>query len=101
LEIREMSQPTLLPQIDDPGPDIGGRWKVIIYNNDYTDRDQVCEILMRATLCELQEAEIEVWEAEAYGKAPVHFAGREECESAAWIISKIGVKTEVSPEWDA
>jgi len=96
-----MSQPALLPQIDEPGSDVSARWKVVIYNNDHTDRDQVCEVLINATGCDIQEALIEVWEAEAYGKACVHFAGRQECESAAFIISRIGVKTEVSPEWDA
>ena len=95
-----MSQPAILPQIDGPGSGQGDRWKVTIYNDDYTDRDEVCRVLIRATGCDVQEAEIEVWEAEAYGKAAVHFAMREECESAAWIISRIGVKTEVSLEWD-
>ncbi len=96
-----MSQPSLLPQIDEPGSDLGARWKVVIYNNDYTDRDQVCEVLMSATGCDIQEAALEVWEAEVYGKASVHFAARQECESAAFVISRIGVKAEVSPEWDA
>jgi hypothetical protein len=96
-----MSQPTLLPQIDDPGSDLSARWKVVIYNNDYNDQQEVCEVLIKATGCDMQEASMEVWEAEVYDKACVHFASRQECESAAFIISRIGVKTEVSPEWDA
>jgi ATP-dependent Clp protease adaptor protein ClpS len=61
--------------------------------------DEVMEILMRATQCKADEAAIETWEAHHYGKAPVHFASRDECDSAALIISSIGVKTEVSREW--
>lgn len=96
-----MSQPALLPQLDHNGSETDGRWKVIIYNNDHTTREEVFEILVRATGCDAEEAEIEIWEAETYGRAPVHFASRSECDSAAWLISRIGVKTEVSPEWDA
>ena len=62
--------------------------------------DEVVEVLMRATGCDAEEAAIEMWEAHTYGKAPVHFASREECEAAAGTIASIGVRTEVQPEWD-
>ena len=94
-----MSQPALLPQVERPDSKTGGRWKVTIFNNDYTDRDMVFDALVRATHCEAQEAEIEIWEAERYGHAHVHFADRMECDSVADVIASIGVKTEVSLEW--
>jgi hypothetical protein len=56
-------------------------------------------VLIRATCCDVREAMTEVWEAENYGKAAVHFASQEECAAAAAVISSIGVKTEVAPEW--
>ncbi|MEA2553965.1 MAG: hypothetical protein QOJ65_2141 [Fimbriimonadaceae bacterium] len=96
-----MSHPAFLPELQDAPPRTAGGWKVTIYNNDYTAQEDVFDALIRATQCDLQEAQIEIWEAEAYGKAPVHFAGRQECEMAAQIISGVGVKTEVTPEWDA
>lgn len=96
-----MSSPSLLPQIDGPGTSSGTRWKVTIFDNDHITREAVFDALIQATGCDPQEAEIEIWEAERYGKAPVHFAERSECESAAWVISRIGVKTEVSLEWDS
>ncbi|MFI5386208.1 MAG: ATP-dependent Clp protease adaptor ClpS [Fimbriimonadales bacterium] len=93
-----MSQELAEPRVD--GPEIGtGRWMVVIFNNDFTPIDMVVIALMRATGCNLKEAEMETWEAEHFGKAPVHFASKDECEQAATIISSIGVKTEVSPEW--
>lgn len=95
-----MSLPELLPQTDQPSTSTGPRWKVTIFDDDNVHREDVLEALMRATGCDTQEAEIEVWEAERYGRAPVHFAERTECESAAWIIARIGVKTEVSLEWE-
>ena len=89
-----------MPAVDQPALTGAARWKVTIFNDDYILRDDVFEVLIRATGCDAAEADIEIWEAEKYGKAPVHFANRAECESAAWIIGRIGVKTEVTPEWD-
>ena len=81
--------------------DLGsGRWMVIIFNNDTNTTDEVVDILMVATKCDEEEAAIEMWEAHTFGKAPVHFASKEECEEAARIISSIGVSTEVAREWD-
>ncbi len=54
---------------------------------------------MRSTGCGLEEASIETWEAQMYGKTAVHFSSRNECEIVAVMISSIGVKTEVSREW--
>lgn len=72
----------------------------VIYNNDTNTMDEVVEVLMRATGCGPEEAAIEMWEAHTYGKAPVHFSSREECETVAATISKVGIRTEVVPEWD-
>lgn len=83
------------------GADVGaGRWMVIIYNNETNSMEEVVEILVRATGCDFDEAEIEMWEAHTFGKAPVHFSTKAECEDAASIISSIGVKTEVAREWN-
>ena len=76
------------------------RWMVMIFNNDTTSFDDVITILIKATDCNVTEAQIEAWEAHTYGKAPVHFASREECDQAAKLISSIGVGTEVALEWN-
>lgn len=73
---------------------------VVIFNNQTNTFDEVILALMRATGCDKAEAEIEAWEADHYGKAPVHFATKAECEQVASVISSIGVKTEVLPEWE-
>jgi ATP-dependent Clp protease adaptor protein ClpS len=77
-----------------------GRWMVVIFNNESNSVDEVVEILMIATECSFEEAEIEMWEAHTFGKAPVHFAAKAECEKAATVIGSIGVKTEVAREWN-
>jgi hypothetical protein len=94
-----MSQTLQEPKVEGPG--IGtSRWMVVIYDNDVTSLEDVILTLLVATGCTIREAETECWEAQTFGKAPVHFAAKEECETAAAIISAIGVKTEVMPEWN-
>lgn len=79
---------------------ITGRWMTLIYNDSVTPYEAVVQILMLATGCSQDEAEIETWEAHTYGKAGVHFAQKSECERVAEIIRSIGVKTEVTTEWN-
>ena len=72
---------------------------VVIFNNDHNTMNEVVMILMTATGCDLEEARIETWEAHHYGKASVHFASKEECETVAETISSIGIQSEVTQEW--
>lgn len=93
-------QPVLEPDVT--GTSSGGeRWQVVIFDNDVTPLQLVIEVLIRATGCGLREASIETWEAQEYGKAPVHFAAKEECDKIAMVIASIGVRTEVSLEWES
>jgi ATP-dependent Clp protease adapter protein ClpS len=94
-----MSQTLQSPETTD-GATGRGRWMTVIFNNETNSMDEVVDILMLATGCDEEEAAIEMWEAHHYGKAPVHFASREECLEAAGVIGSIGVQTEVAPEWD-
>lgn len=71
----------------------------VIFNNDHNTFPEVIAALMVATRCDADEASMEAWEAHTYGQAPVHFACKEDCDVAARIISRIGVKTDVRPEW--
>jgi hypothetical protein len=92
-----MNQTLERQQIDEQ---IGlSRWMALVYNNDTTPYDLVVLTVIAATHCSVEEAEIEVWEARHYGKAPIHFATQEECDSVAEVIRGIGVKCEVLPEW--
>lgn len=94
-----MSQILLEPQIHDPSLDVG-RWKVVIHNNDTNTFEDVILALMQATKCDLEEARIETWEAHHYGRADVHFDSEAKCSEVAKIISRIGVQTDVRPEWN-
>ena len=78
---------------------LGARWMVVIYNNESNSVDEVVSILIEATGCSFDEAMIEMWEAHNLGNSSVHFASHEECAAAAALISSIGVRAEVKPEW--
>lgn len=94
-----MARPELLPELIETSPKTG-RYMAVIYNNDHTPYHAVISVLIAATKCDYQEAEIETWEAHTYGQAAVHFATEAECRAAAKTIASIGVKTEVRKEWD-
>lgn len=94
-----MSHTVLDPQ-ELEGSKTSGRWMVTIFNNPTNTVDEVIGILVDATVCDLEEASIETWEAHTFGKAPVHFSNKETCDDVARIISSIGVRTEVSREWE-
>jgi ATP-dependent Clp protease adaptor protein ClpS len=70
-------------------------WLVIVYNNDHNTYDEVIEILIRATGCTLEEAEMETWEVDHLGRSIVHHGSEEECDRAASVIRTIGIHVEV------
>lgn len=91
---------TILPDLDDRRMDdqIGSGYIVIVYDNDKNTYDQVIGILMKATACTLEEAEIETWEVDNLGKSVVHHGSQQECERAGSIIRTIGIRVEVVEE---
>jgi len=75
-----------------------GEWIVTVYNNEVNTWDQVVGILMEATGCDEEEADMETWEIDRLGASVVHHASQEECEVAAKIIAKIGIRVEASAQ---
>lgn len=77
----------------------GSGWKVVVYNNDHNTYDEVVFILMVATQCSVEEAELETWEIDHLGKSTVHYSGKEECERVGEIIASIGIEVRVLKEF--
>ena len=73
-------------------------WIVTVYNNDYNTYEEVIAILILATGCDHEEAIIETWEVDHLGRSVVHHGKESICQHAAEIISKIGIRVEVSQE---
>jgi len=97
---RLMSSPGTIeaPEILDSMGGTGDHWIVTVYNNEYNTWDEVVGILMAATGCTEEEADMETWEVDHLGKSVVHHGSQEICESAAEIIAQIGIRVEVSEE---
>jgi ATP-dependent Clp protease adaptor protein ClpS len=76
-------------------PDRG--WLVTVYDNDHNTLEEVTMVLMLATECDVNEAEMETWEVHNLGRSVVHIACEEECRVVAEIISDSGIRVEVSP----
>lgn len=85
-------------EIADSLTDSGAGFIVIVYDNDTNTQDQVIMILMQATSCTQEQAEIEMWEVDNLGKSVVHHGGKGECERVAGIIRTIGIRVEVVEE---
>src|SRR5687767_13325024 len=85
-------------QIDDANTSSGPHYIVTVYDNAFNTFEEVTVILMAATDCTLDEAEMETWEVDRLGKSVVHHGGEGECRAAAAIIATIGIKVEVSSE---
>jgi protocatechuate 3,4-dioxygenase beta subunit len=97
-----MSHKVLEPEViksHSSSSDNSPRWMTVIFDNDTVPRELVVLTILAQTGCTVEEAEIEVWEAEKYGKAPIHFADKEFCTKLAAEFSRIKVKAEVHPEW--
>ena len=87
-----------LPEIEEQELTTKGEgWIVTVFDHDSISYEQVMFILMRATCCTSEEAYIESWEIDHYGKCIVHSASESECNKAATIISTIGIKVEATP----
>ena len=71
---------------------------MVVYDNDYNTVPEVIMILMQATACSLDEAQMETWEVHNLGKSVVHHGDHPECVRAAGIIRTIGIRVEVIEE---
>ena len=73
-------------------------WIVVVYDNDHNSFEEVMMILMVATKCNFEEAQLETWEVHNLGKSVVHHGSQDECERVAIVIRQIGIKVEVLSE---
>ncbi len=73
-------------------------WIVRVFENDENTDVEVIAILMVATRCTRQEAEMETWEIDNLGSSVVHHGPETSCREVAAIISQIGIRVEVSAD---
>jgi ATP-dependent Clp protease adapter protein ClpS len=75
-----------------------GEWIVTVFDNDFNTHDEVIHILMVATNCNVEEAQMETWEIHNLGRSVVHHSDQRECEQVAAVIAQIGIDVRVSQE---
>jgi len=73
-------------------------WIVTVYDNAVNTYMEVITILMLATKCDAEEAQIETWEIDNLGQSVVHSDSEENCLEAAKIIATIGIRVEATPD---
>ncbi len=96
-----MSKPgiTVEPEIQENDTNsLHGGWIVTVFDNDFNTVQEVMAVLMVATRCTQDEAYMETWEIHNLGKSVVHHGTEQICQNAADVISRIGIKVEVSEE---
>lgn len=86
------------PEIQENDTGTFGGWIVTVFDNDYNTIPEVMAILMVATHCTPEEAAMETWEIHNLGKSVVHHGPKQVCEDVAEVISRIGIRVEVSEE---
>jgi ATP-dependent Clp protease adaptor protein ClpS len=77
------------------GTSLGEGRKVILYNDDTHNMDEVVAQIMRAIGCSKQRAEEIMFEAHSKGRAVVIAAHLERCEHVAAVLERIGLRTDI------
>lgn len=91
--------PILEPDIEkSPDEQKDKGWIVTVYDNPYNTYLEVMTILMLATNCDAEEAEIETWEIGNLGQSVVHRDNDQACQEAAKIIATIGIRAVATPD---
>jgi ATP-dependent Clp protease adapter protein ClpS len=73
-------------------------WLVTVYDNDFNTVDEVEHILIVATGCNAEEAQIETWEVHHLGRSVVHISDEQECQQVAAVITQIGIEVRVTKD---
>ncbi|MFM9873966.1 MAG: ATP-dependent Clp protease adaptor ClpS [Fimbriimonadaceae bacterium] len=91
--------PLLEPDtIQTPAEQADKGWIVTVYDNSFNTYLEVMTILMLATKCDAEEAEIETWEIDNLGQSVVHRDSDQACQEAAKLIATIGIRAEATPD---
>ena len=86
-----------VPKIDDPDND-GSAYRVILYNDDYHDVDQVIDQVMKACECDEERATEITAEAHFKGRAVCYKGGKGKCHKVAKVLREIRLQCEVDSD---
>lgn len=83
-----------VPEVDGPGTS-GSNYRVILYNDDWHDFDDVIQQLIKATGCSEQKATHIALEAHEKGRAVCFRGNREKCQNVTRVLREIRLQCEV------
>ncbi len=83
-----------IPRIDEPGSG-SGDFRVILYNDEVHNADEVVEQVMKATECDVDEAIRIVVEVDRKGRGICFRGEREKCHKVAKVLREIRLQCEV------
>jgi ATP-dependent Clp protease adaptor protein ClpS len=83
-----------VPQTDEPETG-GSNYRVILYNDDWHDLEDVIEQVMKATGCSEQKAAQITIEAHNSGRAICYRGNREKCQGVVKVLREIRLQCEV------
>ena len=94
--------PNLAPLIEeieelelDDGSGIGSDYRVILYDDDHHDIEDVVNQVMKATACSFERAAQITLEAHHKGRAICYHGARQKCQSVASVLREIRLQCEV------
>lgn len=76
---------------------LGKPYKVILFNDNHYDMDEVTFQIMRATNCSIKRAIEIMMEAHIKGQAIVYTGNKERCELVQNILQQIDLLTDIIP----
>ena len=82
-------------EVVDNGTSLGEGRKVILYNDNSHDMEEVKAQIVKAISCTPQKAEQIMYEAHSKGRAMVIAAHLERCEHVASVLEQIGLRVDI------
>ena len=86
-----------IPELDDNDSNTGA-YRVILYNDDYHDVEEVIEQVMKACECDAERAVEITAQAHFTGRAVCYKGGKGKCHRVAKVLREIRLQCEVDSD---
>ena len=97
-----MDEPATAPEVEDapleestPPGSAGGKYRVILYDDDHHGQDEVAEQLQKATQYSMRKCWQIMMEANDKGRAVCFHGPREKCQGVTRVLREIRLQCEV------
>ena len=92
----QIDEPETAPRVDDGDTSgSGSDYRVLLYNDDFHDMDEVVEQVVKATRCGVPRAEAITLEAHFKGRAICFRGERPKCHDVCRVLREIRLQCEI------